>query len=86
MDVVNALKIRQSFGAVLKQLEKKGEPILIEKGRKPVAVLISIGTFKERFIDYREQEKRDYILKTARKSATKATRDSLELIREIRYG
>ena len=55
---VNALQVRQAFGRILKKLNKSGEPIIIEKGRSPVAVLISMQAFKERFIDYREQKKR----------------------------
>jgi prevent-host-death family protein len=86
MEKVNALKIRQSLGKVLKELQKRDEPILIEKGRNPVAVLISIKAFKERFVDYREKEKREHILKMARESASQGTEDSLKVLRELRYG
>ncbi|MBI2339414.1 MAG: type II toxin-antitoxin system Phd/YefM family antitoxin [Deltaproteobacteria bacterium] len=86
MDTVNALQIRQSFGKILRRLKKKDEPLLIEKGRAPVAVLLSLKAFKERFIDYREKEKRDEILKLARLSATRSPVDSLKVLREIRYG
>ena len=48
---VNALQVRQSFGKILKRLNKEKEPILIEKGREPVAALISLKDYKERFID-----------------------------------
>ena len=48
---VNALEIRNSFGGVLKKLEKYDEPIIIEKNRTPVAVLISIETFKISLVD-----------------------------------
>lgn len=86
MEKVTALEIRQRFGGVLKKLQKKDEPILIEKGREPVAVLISLKTFHKRFIDYREKEKRDELLHLVRNSATKSPLNSLDVIRELRYG
>lgn len=86
MEKVTALEIRQRFGGVLKKLQKKDEPILIEKGREPVAVLISLKTFNNRFIDFREKEKRDELVRLARASATKSPLDSLTVIRELRYG
>ena len=86
MEKITALQIRQSFGKVLKKLLKEGEPIVVEKGRQPVAVLISLKTFQERFIDYREKNKRDAILDLAKKSARKSKLDSLTILRELRYG
>lgn len=86
MHTINALKIRQAFGKVLKEIQKKDEPILIEKGRKPVAVLISLKTFQERFIDYREEQKRENLIHLARTSATPSTGDSLKVLRQLRYG
>lgn len=83
---INALKIRQQFGSVLKQLKKKQEPIVIEKGRIPVAVLIDMETFQKRFIDYREKEKRDRILQLAQETAQPVKEDSLRVLRELRYG
>ncbi|MCC6272105.1 MAG: type II toxin-antitoxin system Phd/YefM family antitoxin [Deltaproteobacteria bacterium] len=85
MEKVNALKVRQAFGRILKNLQKKNEPIMIEKGRNEVAVLIPIKAFRERFIDYQEKEKREQILKQARESATKAGQDSLKVLRALRY-
>ena len=83
---VNALKIRQSFGAILKKLQSTNEPIIIEKGRQPVAVLISLKVFQERFIDYREQRKREDLLALFESSASLPTSDSLSALRELRYG
>ena len=85
MEKVNALKIRQAFGKILKNLQEKNEPIMIEKGRNEVAVLIPIKAFRERFIEYQEKEKRDQILKTARESATKIKNNSLKVLRALRY-
>jgi hypothetical protein len=83
---VNALQVRQSFGAVLKKLLKSDKPIVIEKGREPVAVLISMKMFRERFVDYREEQKRRELLETFRDSASPPTEDSITLLRELRYG
>lgn len=83
---VNALQIRQSFGRILKQLQKLGEPIVIEKNREPVAVLISFEIFKQRFLDYREEEKRNELLAAFGKNPAKSSKNSLTLLRELRYG
>ena len=50
MKRVNALTLRQSLGAVLDDLDA-GEPILVEKARRPRAVLISLEDYRERFVD-----------------------------------
>lgn len=82
----NALQVRQEFGKILKKVQKSGEPAIIEKGRQPVAVLISMDLFKKRFVDYREKEKRDQILAMARSIKTKPRKPTLEILRALRYG
>ena len=83
---VSALQIRQGFGKILKKLQQINDPILIEKGRLPVAVLISLKTFKERFIDYADQKKKEDLLKRFEACATPGKEDSLQVLRELRYG
>jgi prevent-host-death family protein len=83
---VNALKLRQSLGSVLKSLEKTGEPIIIEKNRRPVAVLISLKSFQERFIDLQEKRKREQLIQRYRQVAAESEQDSLKILRELRYG
>jgi len=48
---VNALKIRNNLGEVLELLESSGQPILVSKGRKVRAVLITPEDFRDRFVD-----------------------------------
>ncbi len=83
---VNALQVRQSLGKILDKLKKTDEPIIIEKNREPVAVLISLKTFRERFIDYREEQKRRELLEMFRAGAVPPASDSLTVLRELRYG
>ena len=83
---VNALKIRQAFGAVLKKVQSSDEPIIIEKGRVPVAVLISLKVYRERFIDLREKAKKDEIFNAFVSNRVTVKENSLEVIRELRYG
>jgi PHD/YefM family antitoxin component YafN of YafNO toxin-antitoxin module len=83
---VNALQVRQSLGAILKKLASSGEPIVIEKNRTPVAVLISLEAFKERFIDYQDARKRAELLQRFAGAATPAKLDSLDVLRRLRYG
>ena len=82
---VNALKIRNEFGRVLESLKESGEPIIIEKNRIPVAVLISLEDFQNRFIDYRETEKKKEIISLFRKNLVKSKKNSLKEIRKLRY-
>lgn len=83
---VNALQIRQSFGKILKKLQSAGEPIIIEKGRQPVAVIISLKAFQERFIDYREKKKREELLRRFSEAGARVSSDPLKILRKLRYG
>lgn len=56
---VNALQLRQSLGKVVASIERDGKPILLERGRRPVAVLISLRDFEERFAEREAAEARD---------------------------
>ena len=51
MQRTNALELRRALGRVLKRLDQSGAPILVEKARKPTAVLISLRDYNERFVD-----------------------------------
>jgi len=86
MKTVNALKLRQKLGAVLRSLETSGQPILIERNSRPAAVLISIDDYQKRFADREADQKRkdlvEIILKTRLKAP--AGRSTLDLVREGR--
>lgn len=88
MQKINALELRQSLSKVMHKLQRGGKPILVEKGRKPAAVLISLEDFKKRFVEKQADEIRHQvqakILGLARKSGLK--RNAEELIRELRDG
>jgi PHD/YefM family antitoxin component YafN of YafNO toxin-antitoxin module len=86
MRKTNALKLRQSLGSIIDQLKKHGEPILVEKGREPVAVLISIQDYKKRFVDVAADIQRRELLEKIRsaKIHLPAGKTSLDIIREIR--
>lgn len=86
MHTVNALKVRQAFGKILKDLRRKSEPILIEKGRQPVAVLISIKDFQEHYVNLREKKKKEEFLDQVRRAAVDSPQDSLSVLHELRYG
>ena len=90
MKKVNALSVRQSLGKVLRELERTGEPILVEKGRRPAAVLITLRDFNERFVDRAAAEERRRVVnevlafrqRPARADADR--RSAVEILREIR--
>jgi PHD/YefM family antitoxin component YafN of YafNO toxin-antitoxin module len=83
---VTALQVRQSLGRILEKLRKQDEPIIIEKAREPVAVLISLKAFRERFVDWREEQKRRELVEAFRQNAAEPAVDSLTALREARYG
>ena len=86
MITVNALKIRNQFGEVLKTLEDSGEPIYVSKGREVKAVLISIEDFNTRFVDKRadEEARKIYedILERRRNRTTSV--DATSVLRQLR--
>lgn len=86
MSHVTALQIRQSLGKILKQLQGEGKPIIIEKGRAPVAVLISLDDYEKRFLEYQDPEKQAQLLTAFRESGVKTSKNSLTALRKLRYG
>jgi PHD/YefM family antitoxin component YafN of YafNO toxin-antitoxin module len=86
MEEVNALKIRNNLGEVLDRLEATGEPILVSKGRKLRAVLVTPQDFETRFLDYKVKEDKKRLLDGMRALKRKKieTVDSLELLRQLR--
>jgi len=86
MEEVNALKIRNNLGEVLDRLNDKGEPILISKGRKIRAVLVTPEQFERRFLDWQIREKKQRLLKTIRslKENRKENLDSMGFLRKLR--
>jgi PHD/YefM family antitoxin component YafN of YafNO toxin-antitoxin module len=86
MERVNALKLRNNLGEILDRLSAKGDPILISKGRKIRAVLVTPEDFERRFLDVRAQEEKDQFLelfKTLRKRK-KESIQSLKVLRLLR--
>ena len=62
MNSVNALELRQSMGKVVSELERGGEPVLLIRGHRPVAALISLKDFNERFVEWAAARERDQIV------------------------
>lgn len=86
MEKVNALQLRQSLGRVLKRLEESGRPILLEKDRKPVAVIISIEDYRTRFVDVEADRRRVEVVDRIKSVTLRAPkgRTGLDLLRELR--
>ena len=86
MQKTNALKLRQNLGAIIDRLRRSGEPILVEKGRQPVAVLISLGDYEKRFVDVAADLKRRELVEKIRKADIKLPpgKSSLDIVRELR--
>ena len=86
MEEVNALKLRNSLGEILDRLKDKGEPILISKGRKIRAVLVTPEQFERRFLDWQAEEQRKRFLNNVAqlKKKKKGRLDSLTVLRQLR--
>lgn len=88
MEKVNALELRQSLGRVLQRLKKNGSPILLEKDRKPAAVIISLEDYRKRFVDVDADDVRREMVERIKRAGIKTPRgvSSLDLLREVRGG
>lgn len=88
MEKTNALQLRQNMGRIVQRLKEKGEPILIEKDRKPVAVLISLEDYQRRFVDIDADIKRREMIEEIKQAQMKLPQgtSSLDLIRSLREG
>ncbi len=86
MEEVNALKIRNNLGEILDRLAATGEPILVSKGRKLCAVLVTPQDFEERFLDYKVKEDKKRLLHEMRalRKKKKESMESMELLRQLR--
>jgi prevent-host-death family protein len=62
MKSVDSLTLRRSLGRVLRQLERGGEPIIVERRRQAAAVLISLRDYRERFVEREaDAQRRDVV-------------------------
>ncbi|HNQ01608.1 MAG TPA: type II toxin-antitoxin system Phd/YefM family antitoxin [Syntrophales bacterium] len=86
MKEVNALTLRNRLGEILDQLKETGEPVVVSKGRKARAVMITPEQFEQRFLVYQaEEKKRELLAKIkASRSARLGRKTSLEVLRELR--
>jgi len=44
---LSATEAKNRFGAVLREVARTGGPVLVERGGKPIAVILSIQTYEE---------------------------------------
>lgn len=86
METVNALKVRNHFGEILERLNKTGEPILISKGRRIQAVLVTPDQFRRRFLDVISAETRKRFLDEIRglRKRKKEAGSSIQVLRQLR--
>jgi len=86
MEKVNALQLRQSLGRLLQRLEKDGRPILLEKDRKPAAVIISLEDFRKRFVDVDADDRRREMVERIKRARLETPEgvSTLDLVREVR--
>lgn len=86
MDHVNALKIRNNLGEILDRLNSTGEPILISKGRKIRAVLITPEQYEKRFLDFQAKKERQRLLNTIHGLKRNKTEElsSTDILRRLR--
>jgi PHD/YefM family antitoxin component YafN of YafNO toxin-antitoxin module len=88
MKRVNALELRKSLGKVVEELQATGEPILLERGRRPVGVIISLQDYEQRFVAKDAAEARDRAVARLQEMARASAdgRPVAEVVRALRYG
>ena len=86
MEEVNALKVRNNLGEILDRLSETGEPILISKGRKIRAVLVTPEEFEKRFLEVRAEEEKKRLLQSIKslRKKKKTPGESVEILRQMR--
>ncbi len=86
MKEVTALTLRNRLGEILDQLKKTGEPVVVSKGRKVRAVMITPEQFEQRFLVYQAEEKKKELLAKikASRSARIGRKTSVDVLRELR--
>jgi antitoxin (DNA-binding transcriptional repressor) of toxin-antitoxin stability system len=86
METVNALKLRNNLGGILDRLAEKGEPILVSRGRKIRAVLVTPQQFEARFLDWQIREEKDRRLAAikALREKRKGDESTIRVLRGIR--
>lgn len=87
MKIINALAVRKELGAVLDSLVAGGAPVLVTRDREPVAALVPIAVFRQRFVDYLASDALEKAMSELGELQT-ATRggDSLRELRALRDG
>lgn len=80
--------MRQSLGKVVSALEAGGEPVLLCRGRRPVAALVSLRDFEERFVEKAAAAERDRLIEQMDALARPAAdpTPSVEILRLARTG
>ncbi len=86
MKTVSALTLRNNLGRVLQELEETKEPILVAKGRRVRAVLITPEDFELRFVDRQaEERKQDWLRKLDKLRAPRlGDVETLNVLHELR--
>jgi len=83
---VTAAELRQAMGKVARGLERTGEPVLLELGKKPVGVLVSLKDFEERFALHDAAARRRALVEEILSDVRTASADVDCVIRELREG
>lgn len=88
MKSVDALRLRQSLGRILRALARGGRPILVERRGRPAAALISIDDYRERFVDREADERRREVVARIKRLRFEShpRRTTLDLLRQLRAG
>jgi antitoxin (DNA-binding transcriptional repressor) of toxin-antitoxin stability system len=87
MKTINALAVRKELGAVLDSLAAGGSPVLVTRDRQPVAALVPIAIFRQRFVDYLASDALEKAMAELASLQTSAPGgDSLQELRRLRDG
>ena len=86
MEEIDVIKLRNNLGEILDRQQDKGESIMISKGRKIRAVLVTPEQFERRFLDWQAAEQQKCFLETVAglKKKKNSRLNSLTILRQLR--
>ena len=83
---LSALKMRGNLGEILEEVYYRGQEFIIKRGKKPMAVLISLDDFenlkKQRIIDMTIYDK----IRSKKYSSASIKKDVEEALKAVRKG
>lgn len=86
MRKVNAVQLRPSVRKLVDLLEKTGQPVVLANGQEPVAAVISMRDYNERFVERAAAGERQSIMDEMDRIAIRSKDETtvVDVVRDLR--